>query len=101
FPGMEIEGRSLARLRDDAEVAVTVAAAYDAGLFEALGQGPATLDELARRTGFHRRALAIVLGALESWGLVSEREGRWLPGAACRDGLCDPGSGAFVGGGLP
>jgi SAM-dependent methyltransferase len=49
-------------------------AANEIGLFEALGSGPATLDELANKTGVPSRTLRIVAAAMVSLGLI-EREG--------------------------
>lgn len=48
--------------------------ANEVGLFEQLAGGPATLDELAERTGIARRRLRIVADAMVALGLV-EREG--------------------------
>jgi hypothetical protein len=49
-------------------------AANEIGLFEALGSGPATLDELANKTSVPSRTLGIVAAAMVSLGLI-EREG--------------------------
>ncbi len=49
-------------------------AANDLGVFEALGQGPANLDELAARTSVPRRTLRISVDAMVALGFVV-REG--------------------------
>jgi SAM-dependent methyltransferase/predicted transcriptional regulator len=46
-------------------------AANDLGLFEALGQGPANLDELAARTSVPRRTLRITVDAMVALGFVT------------------------------
>ena len=52
-------------------------AASDIGLFEKLAEGPATLDELAQRSGIPRRTLAISAAAMESLGLVARDGDRY------------------------
>lgn len=42
-------------------------AANEIGLFEALGSGPATLDELANKTGVPSRTLGISLPPWSVW----------------------------------
>ena len=49
-------------------------AANELGLFEALGESPATIDKLAARTGLTQRAARISADAMVALGLV-EREG--------------------------
>lgn len=49
-------------------------AADELGVFEALGQGPATIDALAARTGLTRRAARISADAMVALGLL-ERDG--------------------------
>lgn len=98
---MRVRGRHLNELRDDADAAVVVAAAYDAGVFGALGAGGGTPAEIAERAGLEPRAVSVVLGALESLGLLRRREGRYEATPACRAGLSAPASDEFVGGGLP
>jgi hypothetical protein len=49
-------------------------AANEIGLFENLAEGPATLDELAQRTGIPRRTLRIVVDAMVALGFV-DRQG--------------------------
>jgi hypothetical protein len=49
-------------------------AAAELGVFEALAEGPATLDDLAARTGLSRRAARISADAMVALGLV-ERAG--------------------------
>lgn len=48
--------------------------AVDIGLFEALGAGRATVEELAARCGVPARAVRVLADALELWGLL-ERDG--------------------------
>jgi hypothetical protein len=55
----------------------TIVAAADAGIFDALGERPATIDELARRLDFDMRATTIVLRLLAALGLLLLREGRY------------------------
>lgn len=98
---MRIEGRTLAELRDEAEITVTVAAAFAAGIFRALADGAATPAGVAERAGLDVRAVGIVLPALAQEGILEEEGGRYRPTDACRRALCDPESGDFVGGGLP
>jgi hypothetical protein len=50
-------------------------AANELGLFEALGDSPATLDGIAARTGLTRRAARIIADAMVALGLV-ERDGQ-------------------------
>lgn len=98
---MEIEGLTLQRIRDLAESAVTVAAAHHTGVLEALGRDPAAPPDLARRSGLDRRALEIVLPALEELGLLRrEEDGRYAPTDSCRRTLCDPDHPEYAGGGL-
>ena len=49
--------------------------ANEIGLFAALAQSPATLDELAQRIGVPRRTTRIVADAVLSLGLIENREG--------------------------
>ena len=49
-------------------------AASDIGLFEALAAGPASIDELANKTGVPSRTLGIVADAMVAIGLI-ERQG--------------------------
>jgi SAM-dependent methyltransferase len=97
---MRIEGRSLAELRDQAETTVMIAAAHAAGVFQALREGTLSAAEVARRSGFDARAVAILLPALEDVGLLERDGDGFRPTPSCRDGLCDPSSEDFVGGGL-
>jgi SAM-dependent methyltransferase len=54
--------------------------ANEIGLFEKLAEGPATLDELAKRTGIPRRTTRMVVDAMVSLGLVENRKGQYLNG---------------------
>ena len=55
----------------------TIVAADDAGIFNALSERPATIDELAQRLDFDLRATGIVLRLLAALGLLLRREGRY------------------------
>lgn len=98
---MKIEGRSLAELRDEAETTVTIAAAFAAGVFRALADGPGSPEDVAEGADLDTRAVGIVLGALADAGLLEEEGGHYRPTPECRRSLCDPDSDDFVGGGLP
>lgn len=98
---MRIDGRSLAELRDQAETTVAVAAAYAAGVFAALGEGAATVEEVAHGAGLDPRAVGILLPALADAGLLQREGDRYHPTTECREALCDPDSAGFAGGGLP
>ena len=54
--------------------------ANEVGLFEQLAGGPASLDDLAQRTGIARRRLRIVADALVSMGLLECLGGRYRNG---------------------
>jgi len=51
-------------------------AASEIGLFEALAGGPASVEEIARRTGAPARTVAIAAAAMVSLGLVERDAGR-------------------------
>ena len=55
----------------------TIVAADDAGIFSALAERPAAIDELAQRLDFDLRATGIVLRLLAALGLLLRREGRY------------------------
>jgi len=55
----------------------TIVAADDAGIFGALAEHPATIDELARRLDFDLRATGIVLRLLAALGLLLPRQGSY------------------------
>ena len=67
-------------------------AANDLGVFEALGQGPANLDELAARTSVPRRTLRISVDAMAALGFVLRE------GDSYRNG---PVAGTFLAGRTP
>jgi hypothetical protein len=46
-------------------------------LFEALARGPASLDELANKTGVPSRTLGIVTAAMVSLGLIERDDSRY------------------------
>jgi hypothetical protein len=52
-------------------------AASDIGLFEALAAGPASIDELAKKTGVPSRTLGIVADAMVAIGLIERQGGRY------------------------
>jgi len=52
-------------------------AANEIGLFEALGAGPATLQELAEKTGIPSRTLGIVAAAMVGLGLLVQEYDRY------------------------
>jgi acetylserotonin N-methyltransferase len=55
----------------------TIIAADDAGIFGALAEQPATIDELAQRLDFDVRATGIVLRLLAALKLLVRRDGRY------------------------
>lgn len=99
---MEIEGESLARRRDRAVTTAIVAAAAEAGVFRALGEGDGEAAELAGRAGLDPRALEVLLPVLEELELAHAGEdGRWAPTEKARRHLCDPEADEYEAGGLP
>ncbi|TMA95457.1 MAG: hypothetical protein E6J74_11870 [Deltaproteobacteria bacterium] len=56
--------------------------AVEVGLFERLGGGSATLDELAQRTEIPRRTLRIITDAMVALGLLERSGDRYQNGAA-------------------
>jgi hypothetical protein len=54
--------------------------ANEVGLFEHLTKGPATLDELAARTGIPRRTLRILADAMVALGFVEQQNNRYQNG---------------------
>ena len=52
-------------------------AASETGLFEALADGPANLEELAGKTGVPARTAGIVAAAMVSLGLIEQEGGRY------------------------
>lgn len=51
--------------------------AVDLGVFEKLGDGPRTLDELVEATGIPRRSLRVVLNGLAAMEIIAARDGRY------------------------
>jgi SAM-dependent methyltransferase len=96
-----IDDLSLAQLRDLAETAVLVAAASDAGIFEALYRAPASPAELAAGLGYDERATRITLLALEAAGLLEKRGDRFAPTERWARELGDADGPGFAGRGLP
>ena len=56
--------------------------ANEVQLFERLGDGPATLDELANRTGVPSRTIRIVADAMVALGLLERQDSRYQNGPA-------------------
>jgi DNA-binding IclR family transcriptional regulator len=54
--------------------------ASEVGLFEALAAGPATIDELARRTEVPSRTIAITTAAMVGLGLIEQHGDRYQNG---------------------
>lgn len=54
-----------------------IVAADDAGVFVALAEAPATVEELAMRLGFDQRATGILLRLLAALGLLTTRLDRF------------------------
>src|SRR6516162_7836933 len=52
-------------------------AASEIGLFEALADGPATVEELAGKTAVPARTVGIVAAAMVSLGLIDHEGGRY------------------------
>ena len=72
-------------------------AASEIGLFEALADGPAGLQELAGKTAVPARTVGIVVAAMVSLGLIDQEGGRYRNGEAAATFLpasqvtmCDP-----------
>ena len=98
---MGIDDLTLGRLRDLADATVLVAAASEAGIFQALRGGSASADELAQSLAYDPRATRIVLLALVETGLIArEGDGFILSERAERE-LGDPDAPGFAGRGLP
>jgi hypothetical protein len=57
-------------------------AASEIGLFEALADGPASLDEIAKRAGAPARTVGIAAAAMVSLGLVEQDGGRYRNSAS-------------------
>ena len=57
-------------------------AASEIGLFEALADGPASVVEIAKRTGAPARTVGIAAAAMVSLGLVEQDGGRYRNSAA-------------------
>jgi len=98
---VRIDDLSLGRLRDLADAAVLVAAASEAGIFQALHGAPAAPDELAGALGHDTRATRIVVEALAEIGLLEPVGERFALSERCARELGDPTATEFVGRGLP
>jgi SAM-dependent methyltransferase len=64
--------------------------ASETGVFEKLADGPATLDELAAKSGIPRRTLRISTDAMVSLGLLEREGGRYRNSAAAAAHLAGP-----------
>lgn len=107
---MRTQDLSLAELRDLAEAAATVAAGAELGVFQALAEGPATPEALARRLHLDERGTRSLLPALMEAGFLEEvgRDGaeeggtpRYQLTDRARRELADPDSPDYQAGGLP
>lgn len=98
---MALDHQRLNDMRDGAEVAATVAAAAQVGLFEGLRDRPSTPADLARRLGLDARAVRVILLALADLELVGEAGGTFSLETWAREHLGNPGVPGYVGGGLP
>ena len=67
-------------------------AASEIGLFEALADGPAGLEELAGKTAVPPRTVGIVAAAMVSLGLIDQEGGRYRNGEAAATFLVLPAS---------
>ena len=92
---------ALDELRDGAEIAATVAAAAETGIFNGLAAGPASSDALANTLGLDPRATRIVLAMLQDLGLLKKHGGKYSPTEECRRQLIDTKSPEYAAGGLP
>ena len=54
-----------------------VCSALELGIFDALSQGPLTVDEVSQRTGTNERGMGLLLAALEAFGYVQESDSRY------------------------
>lgn len=97
---MDLEGRTLAELRDQTEAMLLVAAAHDVGLFRAVGHEPADAGALAERLGLDGRATHIACEALVELGFLSVDDGAYRPTGRTRAELCDPDGTGYAGGSL-
>lgn len=71
-------------------------AAHELGVFAALGEGPATVPELAGRLGVPERSLGILLRACAALGLLSCSAERFANGPLAAKTLV-PGSAGYIG----
>lgn len=97
---MDLQGHSLPELRDLTEATLAVAAAHEAGIFQALGEAPADAGALSARLGTDVRATDIVCRALVELELLDVADGAYRPTEECRRELCDPETQEYVGAGL-
>jgi SAM-dependent methyltransferase len=96
-----LDAGRLMEMRDDAERIVTVAAAVEAGLFEALRElGGGTPAEVAERAGLDPRAVRIVLAPLADLGLVEGDGERYTLSSEGARLFGDPEADGYAGGGM-
>lgn len=91
----------LSLMRDIADDMVLVAAAAEAGIFHALGEGPRTADALATALDFDARATLIVLQALEDAGFLESDGDVFSATERSARELCRPDSPDYRGRSLP
>lgn len=105
---MKTENLSLRELRDLAEMAATVAAGADLGIFRELAREPATPEQVARRLGLDERGARSLLPALAEGGFLEEvpesptdTSPRYRLTERAHRELADPESPDYQAGGLP
>jgi SAM-dependent methyltransferase len=97
---MDVQGHTLAEMRDLTEATLAIASAHETGLFRALKEGPAHAGSLAERLDLDPRATTIVCEALVEMGLLESTERGYRPTERCREELCDPDAPEYLAGGL-
>jgi SAM-dependent methyltransferase len=97
---MDVQGHTLAELRDLTEAMLAIASAHEAGLFQALSSGPADAETLAGRLELDPRATTIICQALAEMGLLEDTDRGYRPTKDCQEELCDPDAPGYVAGGL-
>ena len=65
------------------------------GVFDAVAEGPKSLEALTRETGAEERGLETLLTALTSIGLLEKSEAGWTNGPATQEHLLSGGPGNF------
>ncbi|HSH75580.1 MAG TPA: class I SAM-dependent methyltransferase [Longimicrobiales bacterium] len=98
---MHLEERTFGELRDLADSVVLVAVAVDVGIFEALGKGAASAEELAAELGFDETATLVLLEALVGVGALERDAQLFRPTERTDRELCDPDLATYAGRGMP